>query len=343
MDLNRSALILKISTNGLEIETRIVPNNSNSSALEYCGRVTVSQKEIEALCEEINGALYDMAQTGQSSARLLSQVRRAGRSLYDIIFDDGIKERLKNGSFNYLILSLDERLMYIPWELLCVAEEFFCLRYAMGIVKGLKQEPFDILRLDVGKMINSLVMASASVYMGLGYHEGIDVMNQLYVRRDSINTSFKMMDVDLKFALENVGKSDIVHFVGNTSYNSNDQNKIGWIFKDGILSADKIRTLGSEKRGPSFVFSDAIQYGKPEEWPLRNSFKPEAFSISDAFLHAGAKHYIGTFWMIPDEARLVFAKEFYTFAVDGRPIGEALRAARLKLIEKFVGFIIIIQ
>ena len=205
----------------------------------------------------------------------------------------------------------------------------------MGVIKGLKQEPFDILRLDVGKMINSLVMASASVYMGLGYHEGIDVMNQLYVRRDSINTSFKMMDVDLKFALENVGKSDIVHFVGNTSYNSNDQNKIGWIFKDGILSADKIRTLGAEKRGPSFVFSDAIQYGKPEEWPLRNSFKPEAFSISDAFLHAGAKHYIGTFWMIPDEARLVFAKEFYTFAVDGRPIGEALRAARLKLIEKF--------
>ena len=332
---NRFILIMRILKVGEEIEVVAFHNDKETSGPSWSGRAVVSAKEIEMLCEDINTALSRMAQADPSSPKLLTDVQRAGKSLFGIIFDAETKNRLKDKEINYLVLSIDEQLMHIPWELLHDGEDFLCLRYAMGRITGPRQGNFEVSHRSERKVLNALVITPSSELLGLTYNEGIEVSNKLFLRRGAIRTSLKVMDIDLKFVNENIQKSDIIHFLGYIKYDIYDQYKTGWIFKDGILAVEQIRSLGAKGYSSSFVFSNATQYGKQEEWPLKSACKNDNFAMANAFLLAGTKHYIGTFWGIPKEARLLFVKEFYSLAADGAPIGEALRLARLKLVEAY--------
>jgi CHAT domain-containing protein len=49
------------------------------------------------------------------------------------------------------------------------------------------------------------------------------------------------------------------------------------------------------------------------------------------FLRAGAGAFIGTFWSVPDEAALAFAKELYSRLRKGSSVGEAVQQARLRI------------
>lgn len=57
--------------------------------------------------------------------------------------------------------------------------------------------------------------------------------------------------------------------------------------------------------------------------------------MANAFMLAGVKHYIGTFWEILDEPSSRFAVECYRQALSGKTVGEAVREARLALIRQY--------
>jgi CHAT domain-containing protein len=56
-----------------------------------------------------------------------------------------------------------------------------------------------------------------------------------------------------------------------------------------------------------------------------------------AFLLAGAQSVVATQWPVADEAALIVAREFYDRLLKGVSISEALRHAKLALIEHRVG------
>ena len=58
---------------------------------------------------------------------------------------------------------------------------------------------------------------------------------------------------------------------------------------------------------------------------------------ADKFLKAGAAAFIGSYWSIVDRPALEFAKTFYNQLLAGVAIGEAVRAARLKIKHDFPG------
>ena len=86
---------------------------------------------------------------------------------------------------------------------------------------------------------------------------------------------------------------------------------------------------------PALIFSNACQSARTEEWTLREYFQEEIFGLANAFVLAGVKHYIGTFWEILDEPSSKFALEFYKNLISGMTIGEAIRKARLTLIKQY--------
>jgi CHAT domain-containing protein len=47
------------------------------------------------------------------------------------------------------------------------------------------------------------------------------------------------------------------------------------------------------------------------------------------FVQAGAGAFVGAYWSVIDESAFLFAKELYTRLLEGTPIGEAVRAARV--------------
>ncbi|UCG78777.1 MAG: CHAT domain-containing protein, partial [Nitrospirota bacterium] len=85
---------------------------------------------------------------------------------------------------------------------------------------------------------------------------------------------------------------------------------------------------------PSFVFSNACHSGQTEEWKMEEEYE-KVYGLANAFLIAGVRHYLGTFWEIQDEAGLHFALDFYSELMNGAMIGEAVRNARLKLIDRY--------
>ena len=86
---------------------------------------------------------------------------------------------------------------------------------------------------------------------------------------------------------------------------------------------------------PALVFSNACQSARTEKWTLRERFQNEIFGLANAFLLAGVKHYLGTFWEIQDEPSSRFALKFYEGLMTGKSIGDAVRGARLALIKEF--------
>lgn len=335
MDANRSVLIIRISRSGQEIDTTAFLNDAEAGDAVCYGKALLPDNELNRFCEDAGKVMSMMGSPDHPPARLLADMQHIGRSLFEILFNPETRSLLKDQGLNYLALSVDEQLIRVPWELLHDGEEFLCLRYAVGIIPGARQERFEITEKNPSKTLHALVMAPSSSCSSLAYHEGVAVINKLYLRRDAINSVLKVMDIELKFADENIGKFEIIHFLGHANYNAYDQSGSGWSFKGGIFSTGNIRALGKDRAAPAFVFSDTMQYGKQEEWPLNNFFKPEGFAIANAFLLAGTGNYAETFWRVPDEARLLFVREFYAFAVEGFPLGEALRLSRLKMIEAY--------
>ncbi len=59
--------------------------------------------------------------------------------------------------------------------------------------------------------------------------------------------------------------------------------------------------------------------------------------LAQAFLKAGAGAVVGTHWSIVDGCAPHFARAFYKFFLQGKPISEAARQARLRLREDFPG------
>ena len=57
--------------------------------------------------------------------------------------------------------------------------------------------------------------------------------------------------------------------------------------------------------------------------------------LANVFLLAGVRHYVGTFWEILDKPSSRFALEFYKNLLSGMSTGEAMRLARLVLIEEY--------
>ena len=51
------------------------------------------------------------------------------------------------------------------------------------------------------------------------------------------------------------------------------------------------------------------------------------------FVQTGAGAFIGAYWSVYDEPAFAFAKEVYTRLLDGTPIGEAVRGARVSVRE----------
>lgn len=334
MDVNRSVMIIRVSRSGQEIDITTFFNDPEAGDAVFYGKALLTDDELKKLCEDAGRVMSMAAHSENPQARLLAEMQRIGKSVFETVFNPEIRELFKDQSINYLLLAVDEPLLCLPWEILHDGEEFLVLSYAVGIVPGVRQERFEIDNKDLSRTMHALVMAPSSPYLGLTYQEGVAVMNKLYLRRDAIKATLKIMDIDLKFANENIGKSDIIHFLGHASYNTYDPSRSGWSFKGGVFSSENIKSLGTSHT-PFFVFSDTTQYGKQEEWPVKNFFIPEGFLIAKAFLLAGTMSYVETFWKVPDEARLLFVKEFYGFAAEGFPVGEALKMSRLKVLEAY--------
>jgi class 3 adenylate cyclase len=271
---------------------------------------------------------------GKISSDLLVKLKDYGRLMFDELVPVAIKEKLLKTNEKNLMINIDDRLVSIPWELLYDGKEFLCQRFSIGRSVSTKQQVSVVAR-ALGRPLKMQLLADPAGDLKASYEEGVDIKNEIGTLEDWINVSLKSTDIRTDYVKAKIRNFDIVHYAGHAEHNSQAPEKSGWMLRDGKLSAEEIISLTGAMPMPSLVFSNACQSGHTGEWRIKEDYEDRIFGLANAFLLSGVQHYIGTFWEIPDEAGSYFAVHFYKNIIKGGSIGEAVRLARMALINKY--------
>jgi len=304
------------------------------STLRHYSQLSFSGPAINKLCRETSRILNNTNRDGFLDENLLGELKKTGQLLWDHLLTRPVKDRLKASQVAELSLSLDEELISIPWELLFDGKDFLCLKFNLGRVVRTRESVSPVRLRGSGSRLRMLVLANPTDDLESAYKEGVHIKNQFERKRKEISIDFKSTRIDTFYVKKNLHDYDIVHFAGHCEYDTDNIGRSGWLFEDGRFTIQDILSLGDTISLPFLVFSNACHSAKGAPTYSDTDCQAKAYSLASAFLFSGVRHYIGTIRKIEDPASPLFAREFYSSLISGRPIGEALRLARLRLIKE---------
>ncbi|HEX3280507.1 MAG TPA: CHAT domain-containing protein [Pyrinomonadaceae bacterium] len=124
---------------------------------------------------------------------------------------------------------------------------------------------------------------------------------------------------------------DVVHYSGHARFDEDKPNRSGWVFSSKVtLSA---REIFRARQVPRVVFANACfsaVTNRGQDSTVEQTNQKLA-GLAEAFFARGVQNYIGTGWEVDDAAALEFAQVFYTEAMKGKLLGDALADARRKI------------
>ena len=331
---DNNSLVLEISKENAMLKMSIFEQKDLALTIRHYSRLPFSSEEINKLCEEITAVLNKTDKLGLLDSELIISLKKTGQLLWDHLFTKTIKEKLMSAADKGLIISLDEELISIPWELLYDGNEFLCLKFNLGRLVRTKEQVSPAQYRSTGSRLKMLILANPTDDLKSAYLEGLQIRNQFERKRKEMSIDFKSTRIDTFYIKKNLRDYDIVHFAGHCEYDAGDTKKSGWVLNDGRFTIQDIFTLGETLPLPSLIFSNACYSAKVSENLMDADYQTKAYSLASAFLFSGVRHYIGTIRKIEDSLSESFAKEFYARLICGCPVGECMRQARLKLIKE---------
>jgi predicted ATPase len=263
------------------------------------------------------------AEGGLRGLAAIQSLERLGRVMFSQLLPAALQDVLRDlPPVSPLFLTTNDS--HLPWELLHDDQEFLALRYAVGRqlltgegVRASPGEPRERLScLLIGNPTGDLPAADAEI------EALIDVLDAAPRRvRAELLCRDQASKVQVLEALAG-GQYDVVHYAGHA--------RPGALrLADGWLDTDEVR---ASLRGQPLIFLNACASAQEESLP--DDALPfagqQARNLASAFLLGGAGAFVGTLWPIFDDAAQALAADFYRAVVRGRPIGEALRAARMR-------------
>lgn len=307
----------------------------DTSTIQHFEEIRVSMDWIETRCQDMVETLNKFNRSGRVSREGLKRLRDIGRVFSDELFTSDLKEKLNSSNAEYLILNLDEHLVQMPWELLHDGRQFLCQRFNMGRLVRTRQAVSNSMNRVLERPLRMLMLADPSGDLKGAYSEGIQIRDIMDEYMHLIHTTSRSENVTPEFIKEKIRNFDIVHFAGHADYDRQNPEESGWRLSRGNLKVQHIKKMAGTASMPALIFSNACQSARTEMRPLTEHFQEEIFGVASAFLLAGVRHYVGTFWEVLDEPSSKFAVEFYNRFISGMTMGEAIREARLALIKEY--------
>lgn len=281
----------------------------------------------------IRGAVLTPASTPARNFNVLSNdLERIGGLIFSHLLTDVARKRLQAAPPCTLYLRLDEQLIHLPWELCHDGKDFLAAKFSVGrqVITGypiptpnaprkLREGLRVLLIVDPTETLTEVIAEAEQLSMLLDEVPGVEV---------TLLGGKGARKVPLLAALQD---HDIVHFAGHSHYDAETPSKSGWRLHEGILTAGELSKLTAP---PLLVFSNSCQAGATSEWQGPRHYEGQAFGIGSAFLLAGVRNYIGTFWVVHDEESVLFATTFYQGIVSGMSLGDALLTARHEILKQ---------
>lgn len=325
--------ILEIACQGEHLSMSLY-EKEQVSPLKAISSIPVVFSRIEHLNNELIAVINRASKGRKLDNDSTVEFKKNAGLFYDFLLSRQVKKQLSSlGSVN-LILSLDERLIGIPWEILFDGNDFLCLKFNLG--RSIRTQTFSIQPhyRSITANPKMLILANPTGDLKSAYQEGVYIKNRL-VRKGKLSVDFKAQDIDSNYVHKNLRDYDIIHFAGHCEYNSSNPEESGWVLSDGWVNARDFLALSESTSLPSIIFANACQSARVTNNLLDSQAQSNVYSLAQEFLFAGVRHYLGTFWRIEDNLSGEFAEEFYSQVTNAQSIGQAVRLARLRLFNKY--------
>jgi len=329
------ALFLEIYRSENRLKMSVSQDNEQSRTVSHYSLCAVSFDDVARICREITGILNRAHEKAGADPELVNSLKKCGQLLWEHLLTRSVKRSLKSTAVKDLVLSLEEELVSIPWELLYDGNEFLGLKFNVGRLIRSQHEESQPRYRGIAAKPKMLILVNPTADLKGAYEEGINIRNQFDKARDKIAIDFKSTDINTLYVKKNLREYDIVHFAGHCECDKDDQRKTGWLLRDGRFTAQDILAMEEDSLLPSLVFSNACQSAQVDKELIQEDYQEKTYSLASAFLFSGVRHYIGAIQKIEDPVSLVFAREFYTHLIKGKPVGEAIRLSRLRLIKEY--------
>lgn len=334
--LNQKVLELEVARDNSKLKISCFEHQTGEvSTVRQYEEVPISIDTITGRCNEVVETLNACNRKGQISQDILTKLRDIGRTFRDDLFTPGVEENFQNSKADHLVIHMDDQLVQVPWELLHDGKQFLCQAFNLGRLVKTRQQISGMKTRLLGHPLKALVLADPGGDLKSAYEEGHQIRDYLEQQGDIINVNFRSQNILSDYLREKFRYFDLVHFAGHADYFRENPGNSGWRLSDGNLQANEIKKMADTGFMPALIFSNACQSARTDEWNLRSHFQDEIFGLANAFLLAGVKHYVGTFWEILDEPGKSFAIAFYRHLFENKTIGQAVRKARLDLMERY--------
>ncbi|MFA5362474.1 MAG: CHAT domain-containing protein [Candidatus Omnitrophota bacterium] len=331
----QNALVLEILKHGKGLKMSIFEQKDAARTVRHFSQCTVSFSHIEKLCLELTLLLNSANKKGLLENDSFISLKKIGQLLWDDLLTGPVKERLRIYQNRDLILSLDEELIDIPWELLFDGREFLSLNFNLGRQVRTKQRPLSAEYRGLSVRPRMLILVNPTNDLKSAYLEGLHIKDRLGKAHKRLSVDFKSTQVDTLYIKKNLRDYDIVHYAGHCEYDQDNPRDSGWVLHDGKFTIQDIAAMGETMPLPAIIFSNACQSAGGASGALHPDYQKKAYNLAAAFLLSGVRHYIGTVRRIEDEVSFAFAKEFYSLLLRGRTVGECLRLSRIRLIREY--------
>jgi len=254
------------------------------------------------------------------------RLQRKGAALFQSIFPPDLQGILWSLRKRIGSLRIESEEPWIPWELCrlvgheegqTVESGFFCEEFPMARwLLGVRRKP--ALRL---RRLGVIAPASS----GLANAEE-ECRQTLGIKKEDLQIeSIPCRYLQVLRAFSS-GTFDGFHFAGHATYRDTDPNlsRISLDEQEVLTPEDLSGKVANLGRTWPLVFLNACQTG-------RNSLSlTDLGGWAPKLLDAGAAAFLGTLWEVSDRGAEIFARTFYQeLLVDKKPIGEAVRQARL--------------
>ena len=298
--------------------------------------VPVSMDKVKDKCRGIIETLNKANRKGRVTLDILVKLREIGQVLSDDFFTQNVKGKIRATGATHMVINIDDQLVQVPWELLHDGRQFLCQKFSMGRLVRTKQSVIGSGKSRaLAKPLKMLVLADPKGDLKEAYSEGIQIRDYIDQEKDLINTFLQTHNVTADYIRERIRNFDLIHFAGHHDYDQQNPEQSGWRLTNGVFTAQDILKMVGTASMPALIFSNGCQTARTEEWAISNNIHNEIYGLANAFILAGVKHYIGTFWEILDEPSRRFALEFYQHLLKGLTTGEAVRESRLAVIREY--------
>ena len=329
------SFMLDIELNGNIIKASLSEHGgAQKETLQQYISKTVDEGELSRLARQMTEQFQQAKSQGKINNDALNLMRESGKALVDLLLVPEIQEKLKKVELANLLIRMNEPMVQVPWEMLHLADEFFCLKYNIGRSVTTSQKVSERPQRNLELPLRMMAVIDPTEDLPFARAEGKELVD-LGEQLPNLLTVFANEGVTRESLSDEMCNFDLCHFAGHGEYDEQNPEKSSWRLKGGVFPASDIANMSATRPLPSLVFSNACFSGKTESWQVSDHYNEQLFGMANAFLLAGARHYLGSFWEVTDQSGHTFAARFYNALLAGEPVGQAVRLARQALFEKY--------